>query len=439
MEFRTRIGLGLLLSFIALTVQPGIAQEATDSDPEAPNVVNRQDGVPTETEDKTDGESAGDGEKGIDTDKPSELPPEYFEELERRMKVFKTSRLKLEKAVGDQRIIQIRYLNREQRTPKDREAFYEKRLEVRKLLDEVYLTALEVLRLGAEKDSATYVVTLLQNRIKHSYYDAPTLEGAARLLDRGLSPLLYVYQVAARSAICVGDFEVAGRLLEAIPEEKRDQLDKTLMFHLPGYKDAFEKEIVIREKEEAEDRLPRVKLETTQGDVIVELFIDQAPSAVSHFISLVEKGYYDGNDFSQVIADLFALTGDPTGTGGGNSGKFLMDEHDRPDARKGLRGSLVMAKLPIGETGKFVPHSASSQFAILYLPIMSVSEEQTIFGRVIEGMENISYLRKVDPHKEKEKGEVILPPDRITKATVIRRPEVLPEPKFMDPMQQLSR
>lgn len=115
-----------------------------------------------------------------------------------------------------------------------------------------------------------------------------------------------------------------------------------------------------------------------------------------------------------------------------------MDEHQNENARAGFRGSLVMAKLPTGETGKFVPNSASSQFAILLLPVTSVSKEQTIFGRVIEGMDAISRMRRVDPSKKKEKGEVVQPPDLIIEATVVRRPETLPEPDYLQFGSQAS-
>ncbi|MCP4885756.1 MAG: peptidylprolyl isomerase [Planctomycetaceae bacterium] len=367
-----------------------------------------------------------------------ELPEGYQEELMRRVETFGKKREELAKAVGDQRIMHILYLNYEKRTKADRDAYYQKRLEVRRLMDELYLLAVDVLRLGFEKESATYIVTLLQNRFEHCVYDVQTLEGAARLMDGG-SKLTYVYQIAARSAITSGEFDIAKRVFESINEDQMEDTDKTLQFYLEKYQASFEREAEIRAKEIEEDRLPRVKIETTQGDVILELFLDQAPTAVSHFIGLVEAGFYDGNDFSQVVDNLFALSGDPSGTGSGNSGKYLADEHTRPDARDGFRGSLVMAKVPKGETGEFIPNTASSRFAILFLPIISISEQQTIFGRVVEGMENVSYLQRVDPFKKKEKGEVQLPPDRILKATVIRRPEDLPTPIYVDPLQSLGR
>ena len=198
--------------------------------------------------------------------------------------------------------------------------------------------------------------------------------------------------------------------------------------HEKHYK--LEKE--IREKEAAEDNLPRVLLKTTKGDVVLELFLNEAPSAVSHFIKLVDEKFYDGMDFPLVIQDMLALTGDPLGNGLGHSGKFLKDEHEREDARNGLRGSLLMAKIPVDDTGKFFPNSGSSQFTILFLPL-SATKEQTVFGRVIEGMDAISRLRRIDPNKKKEKDEIVQPPDSIIKATVIRKPETLPEPVYVDP------
>jgi hypothetical protein len=78
-----------------------------------------------------------------------------------------------------------------------------------------------------------------------------------------------------------------------------------------------------------------------------------------------------------------------------------------------------------------VPNSGSSQFAILYLPSPNVCETQTIFGRVIEGMDVVGRLQRVDPNEKKSKEKVEIPPDRILTATVIRRPEKLPKPNYV--------
>lgn len=362
---------------------------------------------------------------------PENLPEEYKQELQSLIDSFRGKRLELEKAIGDQREIYIRYLNREEYSPERREAFYKMRDRVRELLDETFMAAVDVLRLGFDEEAGTYVATLVQHRHNTDIYNFETLEGALLLINGG-SELKYVYETAARSAVACGEFDIAKSIYERMLDDNQDDIDSRLEYNLEEYREEFMTEFAIREAEIKEDRLPRVLLNTTQGDIVVELFLDQAPSTVTNFINLVEEGFYDGLDFFQVIDHLLALTGDPGGTGEGNSGRFLVDEHTRPDHRKSLRGSLVMAKIPApgGQPGVFIPNSASSQFAISLLPILAASQEQTVFGTVIEGMDVVSRMRRVDPFKEKKKGEVQYPSDSIIQATVIRRPEVLPEPKY---------
>ncbi len=272
----------------------------------------------------------------------------YQEEFAKRIAKFKEARLQLEQAIWEQRKIYINYSNHEDRTPSAKESFFAQRQEVRKRLDETYLAALNVCRIGANQDAATFLVTMIQHRLERDIYDASTMEGAARMIDGG-ARLTYLFQAAARSAMVAGDFEMAKKLFDALPDEQKDDIDGALAFYLETFRKDFEVEKAEREREAKEDRLPRVLLRTSQGDVLIELFLDSAPSTVSHFISLVEEGFYDGLDFHQVIDHLLALTGDPSGLGDGNCGKFLMDEHQNENARKGFRGSLVMAKLPQGE------------------------------------------------------------------------------------------
>ncbi|MGI9474103.1 MAG: peptidylprolyl isomerase [Rubripirellula sp.] len=373
------------------------------------------------------------GTDGSDDSKPLEEDPEYLKELEARTLKFEGLRDELAQALGDMRDTSLRYMNREKRSPADRAKYFEQRDRVRKLMDETYDAALNITRIGFNQDAAQYIVTMVQHRFERNIYDAGTMEGAARMIDGG-SKFSYLFQTAARSAVVVGEFEMAERLLDVLDGESLTETDGTLRFNLEEHKKNFAVEKPLREQEAAEDRLPRVLLKTTQGDVVIELFIDQAPSAVSHFITLVEDGFYDGLDFHLVIDNLLALTGDPAGTGTGNSGQFLQDEHTRDDARKAFRGSVVMAKIPMGESGDFIENSGSSQFAILMLPLLSASEQQTVIGCVIEGMDAISRLRRVDPNKEKKKGEIVRPSDSILEATVIRRPEQLPEPLYFDPL-----
>ena len=81
---------------------------------------------------------------------------------------------------------------------------------------------------------------------------------------------------------------------------------------------------------------PKVVIETTQGRIVLELYADDAPTTVEHFITLVTKGFYNGISFHRVIPGFMVQTGDPTGTGRGGPGYTFADEiaprlrHDGP-------------------------------------------------------------------------------------------------------------
>lgn len=373
--------------------------------------------------------------------------PEYVAELDKRAAAYKKSRENLVKAVADQRETFVRYLNHDVRTSAARQLFFDQRDVVQNALDEHFDTALALTMMGEyNKDAITFLVTMIQHRFENSIYDLSTLQGATFLMDNN-SQLEYIWKAAARSAVVTGQFDTARKIYEILkkPEVLGDkefnETDGALSFYLDDHEKQFNEEMEVRkqEQETPKNKLPRVNLKTTQGDVEVELYINQAPSAVSHFIKLVESGFYDGLDFQLVIQDMLALTGDPNGDGLGNSGQFLKDEHQREDARHGLRGSLLMAKIPKDESGNFFSDSGSSQFTILLLPLVSASEKQTVFGRVTKGMNAISRLRRVDPNKKKEKGEIVQPPDSIIEATVLWRPETLPEPVYVDPAEPRQR
>jgi peptidylprolyl isomerase len=287
---------------------------------------------------------------------------------------------------------------------------------------------LELFSYSPDEEAAQYIATVVEHRGQRDLYDIRTAEGGAKLIDVGVK-YVYLFQAAARSAVVSGEFQLANKLYQALDDEQKEDVDRVLASQLEQLEADYLAEQEIRKREADEDRLPRIRLRTTRGDAVLELFIDNAPSTVSHFITLVEDGFYDGLDFHQVIDHLLALTGDPAGDGTGSSGQMLVDEHTRPDARNAFRGSLVMAKRPIGP-GQFAPNTASSQFAILFLPLTQVTDQQTVFGRVIEGMDVISSLRRIDPSKEKKKDEIQIPPDRILSAEVIRRPQELPPPVY---------
>ena len=180
-------------------------------------------------------------------------------------------------------------------------------------------------------------------------------------------------------------------------------------------------EMKVRAKEEAAGNLPQVKIETTKGTVVVELFENEAPNTVANFITLVEQGFYDGTPFHRVIGGFMAQGGDTTGTGTGGTGHVIACECYAPNARKHFLGSLSMA-----HAGK---DTGGSQFFLTFRPTEHLDGRHTVFGRVVEGFD-------VLPRLVRTEGPFAgAAPDQIVKAEMIRKadrdytPQKMPDPR----------
>jgi cyclophilin family peptidyl-prolyl cis-trans isomerase len=129
-------------------------------------------------------------------------------------------------------------------------------------------------------------------------------------------------------------------------------------------------------------------IETNRGEILIDLFESQAPDTVNNFVFLALQGYYDGIVFHRVLEDFMAQTGDPTGTGRGGPGYQFADEfadglvHDRP-------GMLSMANAGPGTNG--------SQFFITFAATPWLDGRHAIFGEVVEGLEVLPELTRIDP------------------------------------------
>jgi len=184
-------------------------------------------------------------------------------------------------------------------------------------------------------------------------------------------------------------------------------------------------EMAIRAAEAEADDLPRVRISTSAGDIVLELFENQAPNTVANFISLVEKGFYAGTPFHRVIPEFMAQGGDPTGRGDGDPGYAIPCETGKPNARKHFRGSISMA-----HAGK---DTGGSQFFLTFRPTEHLDGKHTVFGRVIEGFDVLPKINRT----QTPDGRVIpgIKPDTIVTAEVVRKrphdyvPETLPAVK----------
>jgi peptidyl-prolyl cis-trans isomerase B (cyclophilin B) len=142
-------------------------------------------------------------------------------------------------------------------------------------------------------------------------------------------------------------------------------------------------------------------LETTKGRVVIALRPDLAPGHVERIKTLARQGFYDGVPFHRVIEGFMAQTGDPTGTGTG--GSDLPDLKAEFNAEPHTRGVCSMARTSN-------PHSANSQFFICFEDARFLDKQYTVWGKVVEGMENIDKVKR---------GEPVRDPDRIVSMKVM--------------------
>ena len=129
---------------------------------------------------------------------------------------------------------------------------------------------------------------------------------------------------------------------------------------------------------------PIVTINMEDGGVIkVELYPEVAPNTVKNFISLINKGFYDGIIFHRVIPGFMIQGGCPQGTGMGGPGYSIKGEFSRNGFKNDLkhtRGVLSMART-------MIPDSAGSQFFIMVEDAPHLDGQYAAFGKVIEGIE----------------------------------------------------
>ena len=141
------------------------------------------------------------------------------------------------------------------------------------------------------------------------------------------------------------------------------------------------------------DKQNELILDTTKGKVVIEMRPDLAPGHVARIKELVRDGFYDGVVFHRVIDGFMAQTGDPTGTGRGGSGQKLRAEFN---AEPHTRGAVSMARAQS-------PDSGDSQFFICFDDATFLDRQYTVWGRVIDGMDNVDKLARGEPPSRPDK------------------------------------
>ena len=142
---------------------------------------------------------------------------------------------------------------------------------------------------------------------------------------------------------------------------------------------------------EIKDPENTIVMETTKGKVVIKLRPDLAPGHVERIKLLAREGFYDGIVFHRVIDGFMAQVGCPHGTGtGGSSYPDLKQEFN---AEPHVRGICSMARAQN-------PNSANSQFFIVFDDARFLDKQYTVWGEVVEGMENVDKIKRGEPVRD---------------------------------------
>ncbi len=298
-------------------------------------------------------------------------------------------------------------------TPAEREELAKEYTQIAMRMQDEIFPALGKQVLGAleknPKDETTLEVANEVMQFSFSRNDYPTTKSVAEAVLKADAQNDAAANFAGVANFAEHNFEDAHRILSLA--KKKGQLLGDLGGQYLGtsetYIDYWKKEQAIREKEAAatgDDQLPRVKFETSRGEIVVELFENEAPNTVANFVNLVEKGFYDELLFHRVIPNFMAQGGcphsktNPARAGSGGPGYNIECEAYQPNARRHFSGTLSMA-----HAGK---DTGGSQFFITHLPTphldreISPSSVHTVFGRVVEGLDVARALQKDDVIKK---------------------------------------
>ena len=154
------------------------------------------------------------------------------------------------------------------------------------------------------------------------------------------------------------------------------------------------------------DNNKKIKLETSMGDIVIELYGDM-PITSGNFEKLVNKGFYDGVIFHRIIEGFMIQGGDPQGTGTGGPGYSIQDEFTHEGGNKNDRGTISMAN-----SG---PNTGGSQFFINLVNNNFLDDKHPAFGKIVEGMNIVDEIAKV----QKDSSDRPLEEIKIIKASVI--------------------
>lgn len=167
----------------------------------------------------------------------------------------------------------------------------------------------------------------------------------------------------------------------------------------------------IKKVNKIENNMHKITIETNKGAIVFESYDADAPKAVNNFITLANKGFYNGTIFHRVISGFMIQGGDPTGTGRGGPGYQFPDElnPETPSYKAGyVRGVVAMAN-----SG---PNTNGSQFFIMHKDY-PLPHNYTIFGKVVQGMDIVdSIASSATDRDDRPKENIVM--NKVTVETI---------------------
>lgn len=373
---------------------------------------------------------------------PADLPPPTREEAEAARIDYLDSERDLKKLVGELSSLQTSYQKKGADRPALQSAFETAKIAAQAASQRLEEAALTIARAGIPKrdevDDIDIAMPVYQGARKVC---AAMVAGAIKTDDPEKALVLVdqlervgaidgdVLMMGATASMLVSNLDGAEAYLAKLSavggsDDKQAQIGQ-LKEALEDEQKKWNEEMTLRAAEATADDLPRIRIKTSAGDLVVELFENEAPNTVANFLSLVEKGFYAGTPFHRVIPEFMAQGGDPTGRGSGGPGYVIPCETGEPHARKHFRGSLSMA-----HAGK---DTGGSQFFLTFRPTEHLDGKHTVFGRVIEGFDVLPKIHRTQaPDGRPIPG---IKPDTILSAEVVRKrdhdyaPKTLPDVK----------
>src|SRR6201981_1033430 len=124
---------------------------------------------------------------------------------------------------------------------------------------------------------------------------------------------------------------------------------------------------------------------TSRGEIVCDLFTQDAPTTVNNFVFLAREKFYDGTVFHRVIANFMIQGGDPTATGRGGPG-YRFEDEVKNNPRKHQVGSLCMANAG--------PNTNGSQFFITHVATDWLNGKHTVFGQLRDGQQTVDAFKQ---------------------------------------------